>query len=65
MQRTVHRYSDPTGGGDDAYLVVPVWAEAPQKLRLTLDGGASEVFELDDQVTGEELVDIVDETVED
>lgn len=43
-----HHYSDPTGGGDDASLTLPVWAQAPGILTVYDADGERYDFKLDE-----------------
>lgn len=48
-------YEDPTGGGDDATLEVPVWVETvPQRLRTYGMNGDAMEFILDGPVDEED-----------
>lgn len=57
MQRTVNRYGDPTGGGEDAYLVLPEWANAPDSILVSLPDGTRLEFEYDEAIDPDQMIE--------
>lgn len=50
MDYRTYVYGDPTGGGDDATLSLPIWATPPEEIvthNVTDDGAYTETFELE------------------
>jgi len=50
MQTRKIRYTDPTGGGDDAILEIPIWVKPPDELTLRDEQSERYYFELGEEV---------------
>lgn len=49
MNSKTYRYADPTGGGDDALLTLPEWADYPLDIRVRDVNGEAYYFEFDSE----------------
>lgn len=47
MNTKTYRYEDPTGGGEDALLTLPVWADPPISVVARDQNGGRMEFDLD------------------
>lgn len=49
MRYMQYEYGDPSGGGENAILQVPVWAQAPDRLTFLVEPNDVVMFELESE----------------
>ncbi len=55
MDYKSYTYEDPTGGGDDATLTLPVWAKPPESISARDNEGNLDFWALEDE-DGEDVI---------
>lgn len=58
MQYKQQVYFDPTGGGDDIFVIAPLWAELPSSLEIWINPEDGDSEELDFHISPEDLIEV-------
>lgn len=49
MQYKKYIFVDPTGGGEDAELTLPIWAKPPMEIQIRMEDDTLDYFEIDNE----------------